>query len=114
MRTHFCDIDVSALQNCTQNLVLNFEGEDLSGTELVIRERYQEKLYDLVFANILEHVLISEKPTIVASMKKEGFLIVSGILNHQVDNIIKTYAHLSKEAVVSKGDWSAILFKVKV
>lgn len=111
MRTHFCDIDRSALENCTQNLVLNFEGQNLAGTELVLRERYNTKKYDLVFANILEHVLIIEKPTIVESMKKGGYLIVSGILNHQVDTIVKEYSHLEKKSVVSKGDWSAILFK---
>ncbi|MBC7713834.1 MAG: 50S ribosomal protein L11 methyltransferase [Rhizobacter sp.] len=111
LQTHFCDIDRSAMQNCTQNLVLNFEGENLHGTELIIRDRYQPKKYDLVFANILEHVLISEKPVIVDSIKKGGHLIVSGILNHQVDNIIKNYSHMEKISVATKGDWSAILFK---
>jgi ribosomal protein L11 methyltransferase len=111
LKTHFCDIDRSAMENCTQNLVLNFEGEDLQGTELIIRDRYVARPYDLVFANILEHVLISEKKTIVASVKKKGYLIVSGILNHQVSNIVNTYSHMEKVSVVSKGDWSAILFK---
>lgn len=111
LQTHFCDIDRSAMENCTQNLVLNFEGENLHGTELIIRDRYKTKPYDLVFANILEHVLISEKSTIVASVKKGGHLIVSGILNHQVDNIVNAYSHMEKKSVVTKGDWSAILFK---
>jgi ribosomal protein L11 methyltransferase len=111
LKTHFCDIDRSAMENCTQNLVLNFEGQNLEGTELVLRDRYTPKKYDLVFANILEHVLISEKPTIVDSVQKGGHLIVSGILNHQVDTIVKTYSHMEKKAVVTKGDWSAILFK---
>lgn len=113
MQTHFVDIDRSALENCTQNLVLNFAGENLEGTELVIRERYNPKKYDLVFANILEHVLISEKPTIDASVKSGGYLIVSGILNHQVETIVNAYSHMEKVSVVSKGDWSAILFKDK-
>lgn len=111
LQTHFCDIDRAAMENCTQNLVLNFEGENLHGTELIIRDRFVAKPYDLVFANILEHVLISEKPTIVASVKKGGHLIVSGILNHQVDNIIKNYSHMEMKSTVTKGDWSAILFK---
>lgn len=113
MKTHFCDIDRSALENCTQNIVLNFEGQNLEGTELIIRERYSPKKYDLVFANILEHVLISEKPVINSSIKNGGYLIVSGILNHQVENIIQNYAHMEKVSVVTKGDWSAILFKDK-
>ena len=113
MPTLFCDIDKSALDNCVQNLVLNFEGEDLSGSQLVIRDRYQTKKYDLVFANILEHVLILEKELIINSMIENGYLIVSGLLNHQVDNIVGQYKDLETIKVVSKNDWSAILFKRK-
>ena len=114
MLTHFVDIDRSALENCTQNLVLNFANQDLSGTELLLRDRYNTKKYDLIFANILEFVLISEKKTLLNSLKTGGYLIVSGILNHQVDNIIGEYKTLKKISVVSKGDWSAILFKDNV
>ncbi len=112
MPTLFCDIDKSALDNCVQNLVLNFEGENLEGTKLIIRDRFfPEKKYDLVFANILEHVLIMEKEPIVSSLNKNGYLIVSGLLNHQVENIVSAYSELKKVAVVSKNDWSAILFQ---
>ena len=45
------------------------------------------------------------------SVLPEGFLIVSGLLNHQVDAIISQYDSLEKITVVSKNDWSAILFK---
>lgn len=112
MPTLFCDIDKSALDNCIQNLVLNFEGEILEGTKLVIRERFSvDKKYNLVFANILEYVLLSEKETILSSLEKNGYLIVSGLLNHQVENIVSAYQPLKKVAVVSKNDWSAILFQ---
>ncbi len=113
MPTLFCDIDKSALDNCVQNLVLNFEGEILDGSKLVIRERYTTEKHDLVFANILEHVLILEKEVILESLEKNGFLIVSGLLNHQVETIVGHYNMLEKIAVVSKNDWSAILFKRK-
>lgn len=112
MPTLFCDIDKSALDNCVQNLMLNFEGEKLEGTSLVIRDRFSaDKKYHLVFANILEHVLLVEKETIHKSLLKDGYLIVSGLLNHQVDTIIEAYKPLKKIAVVSKNDWSAILFQ---
>jgi ribosomal protein L11 methyltransferase len=111
MKTVFCDIDKSALDNCVQNLVLNFEGENLEGTKLVIRDRLVPEKYDLVFANILEHVLVLEKEVILNSLKENGYLIVSGLLNHQVDNIVREYQGLQKISVLSKNDWSAILFK---
>lgn len=112
MQTLFCDIDKSALDNCIQNLLLNFEGENLEGTSLVIRERFSVgKKYSLVFANILEHVLLLEKKTILDSLLKDGYLIVSGLLNHQVDTIVEAYKPLKKITVVSKNDWSAVLFQ---
>lgn len=111
MPTLFCDIDKSALDNCVQNIVLNFEGKNLEGTQLVIRERFKaDKQYKVVFANILEHVLLLEKETLLNSVEKGGYLIVSGLLNHQVENIIKNYP-LKKVEVLSKNDWSAILFQ---
>lgn len=111
MQTTFCDIDKNALDNCVQNLLLNFEGKDLTGNELVIRDRFNPKKYNLVFANILEQVLISEKNIILECLEKNGWLIVSGLLNHQVDNILNQYNSLKFIKVVSKGDWSAIMFR---
>jgi len=111
MPTLFCDIDKSALDNCVQNIVLNFEGKNLEGTQLVIRERFKaDKQYKVVFANILEHVLLLEKETLLNSVEKGGYLIVSGLLNHQVENIVRNYP-LKKVEVLSKNDWSAILFQ---
>ncbi len=113
MQVDFVDIDPAALDNCHENLKLNFNQEDLNGHALMSRERYElgEK-YDLVFANILEHVLISEKPVILDALKKGSYLVLSGILNHQVDNIISEYSNLEMVKTETKGDWSAILLRM--
>jgi ribosomal protein L11 methyltransferase len=111
MKTTFCDIDKNALDNCVQNIVLNFEGQKLEGTSLVLRDRFVTSKYNLVFANILEQVLILEKSPILDSLEKNGWLIVSGLLNHQVDSILQEYSSLKLIKVISKGDWSAILFR---
>ncbi len=107
----FCDIDRDALDNCLQNLQLNFEGQDLSRSKLVLRDRFKAEKSELVFANILEQVLISEKNIILDSLNKSGYLIVSGLLNHQVQNILNQYSELEHIKTVSSGDWSAILFR---
>jgi len=111
MNVRFCDIDRKALDNCLQNLELNFPDQDLSGTELILRERLTlDKKFNLIFANILAPVLKSEKETILSSMKENSYLIVSGILNGQVDEVLNEYLSLKMIKVLSKGDWSAILF----
>lgn len=111
-KTCFIDIDKPALDNCLYNLQLNFKGENLEGSSLVHRDKFvSEKKYDLVFANILENVLVLEKSPILNSLNDGGYLIVSGLLNHQVDNIIAEYDSLVMIEVVSQNDWSAILFR---
>ena len=53
------DIDQGALDNCGQNLTLN--GIDPSSVDLALREGFEaNKKYPLVFANILEAILIEE------------------------------------------------------
>ncbi len=109
----FVDIDAEALDNCVMNLEINnhrdYEGEQ----SVILRERYNhaDRQYDLVFANILENVLEAEKELLLASGKSGGFLIVSGLLNDQVENIKAVYSDLVFMKTESKGDWSAILFQ---
>jgi len=111
-KTCFMDIDKPALDNCLYNLQLNFKDSSLEGSSLVHRDKFEvEKKYDLVFANILENILILEKDHILGSLKEGGYLIMSGLLNHQVDNIVSKYQTMSKLEVVSQNDWSAILFR---
>jgi len=110
----FCDIDTDALDNCHQNLLLNFAGEDLQGNTLVSRERYKNnEKYDLIFANILENILIEEKEVVLNSLSEGGHLIVSGILTDQIETIKKEYSNLKVLKTYEKGDWASIAFSMK-
>jgi ribosomal protein L11 methyltransferase len=114
IKVDFCDIDKAALDNCLQNLQLNFDVESLDGHRLVSRERFKvEKKFSLVFANILEHILREEDEVIVNSLDLEGYLILSGLLQHQIENIQDHFVKmgLSLIGVDRKGDWGAILLK---
>ena len=112
----FVDIDVDAMDNCLMNLQLNeFESYN-AYHELVLRDRYEIKgeTFPLVFANILENVLLDERLPITKSCAKGGFLIISGLLKGQEENILKAYENefelIQKE---TKGDWVALLTKKK-
>ncbi|OFZ53507.1 MAG: hypothetical protein A2328_02140, partial [Bdellovibrionales bacterium RIFOXYB2_FULL_36_6] len=108
----FSDVDVEAMDNCLENLTFNFKDQDLEGHCLVIRERLnQDKTYDLIFANILEQVLLKEKFFLLKSLNRNGYLILSGLLNDQLDNIKNHYSSLEIIQEINKNGWSAVLLR---
>ncbi len=108
----FVDIDPAALDNCHENLKLNLEADRMDGHRLIARRRFElTDKYKVVFANILLHVLQSEKEILLDSLESGSYLILSGILNDQVDTVLEEYNCLKNIDVLSKGDWSAILLQ---
>lgn len=112
----FCDIDRKALDNCFENMKLNFEEEEMNGQRLVARDRFEapKNFYDLTFANILEPVLIEEKELLLSSLAPQGWLIVSGLLLDQLDRVTANYISDGRLEFVKrevKGHWGALLFK---
>ncbi len=114
----FCDIDRKALDNCFENIKLNFEESKLGGQRLVARDRYSAppNHYHLTLANILEPVLIEEQELLISSLAPQGYLIVSGLLFDQLDGIIKLYISDKRLTFIkqeTKGHWGALLFQKK-
>tara|TARA_Y100001954_G_C15822937_1_gene610841 strand:+ start:4176 stop:5168 length:993 start_codon:yes stop_codon:yes gene_type:complete len=110
----FCDLEIEALENCKNNLEINFKDEALGKCRLVSRERFLPvKKYNLVFANILEHVLLKESSLLDECLLEGGHLILSGILLEQRESIkeefsLKGFLFLEEKV---KGAWAALLFK---
>ncbi|TDJ05898.1 MAG: hypothetical protein E2O68_05690 [Deltaproteobacteria bacterium] len=111
----FCDVDRDALDNCKKNLYLNFDDKRLHGSSLILRERLKfPEGFDLVYANILENILLAEKDLIIGSLKKGGQLIVSGLLKDQEKDFLTKFNpdhRLEKVRTEISGDWCAILFE---
>ena len=108
----FYDIDPEANKNCYQNAELN-KLENLSFRLLLpeVREKLKPE-YDLVFANILESILMLEKDYLIKVTKPKGALILSGLLKHQVPGIIEAYTNqgMKLQRNCEKGDWAALYF----
>ena len=112
-RVDFYDIDPEANKNCFQNAEVN-QLEEKSFRLLLpeVRERLLPA-YDVIFANILESILLVECENLVKMSKANGHLILSGLLRHQVPKIIETYARAGMKLVnhLEQGDWAALLFQ---
>lgn len=116
-KTDMYDIDEDALLNCKQNIEIN----DLDQKEfklLLPSDRKQiEKKYDLVFANILQNVLLAENDYLARSVKTGGYLILSGLLKGQeqevIDLLTVTNTNLEYQETLTKGDWVAVLMRMQ-
>lgn len=69
--------------------------------------------YDLVFANILKGPLVELAPDVAAHTKGEGYVILSGILNAQADDVIAAYKaqNLGLHARDEIGEWTTLTLR---
>ena len=109
------DIDKSAIENSKQNIDLN-ELQKTSLKLLLPNDRAQiGKKYDLVFANILQNILLLETELLSKSLERNGHLILSGLLKGQEEEVIKKYLQANSNLVhvktEHKGDWVAVLLR---
>ncbi|HVG05394.1 MAG TPA: 50S ribosomal protein L11 methyltransferase [Burkholderiaceae bacterium] len=96
------DIDPQALAAARANSRAN--GVDASYTDL--HEFSQSNIsFDVVLANILSNPLKLLAPALVARLAPRGFLVLSGILERQVDEVIAAYRHA--DATLRLESWRA-------
>ncbi|HVE89583.1 MAG TPA: 50S ribosomal protein L11 methyltransferase [Burkholderiaceae bacterium] len=96
------DIDPQALAAARANSRAN--GVDAGYTDL--HEFSQSNIsFDVVLANILSNPLKLLAPALVARVAPRGFLVLSGILERQVDEVIAAYRHA--DATLRLESWRA-------
>ena len=108
----YVDVDPDALDNCKENILLN----DLPVRQnIFLRNKFKVKEYDVVIANILLPVLKLESDLIQKCLKKDSVLIMSGILNSQVEELTSYYLDkkiISEVLSVSrKNDWCSVAMR---
>jgi len=69
--------------------------------------------FDLIFANILKGPLIDLAPEMAGALQTEGYLILSGILNEQADEVIAVYARSGINLVHREeiGEWTSLMLQ---
>lgn len=107
------DIDAQAVEVAVANAAANGLADRVrcvEATGLDHPDLARAAPFDLVFANILKGPLIDLAPGIAAATAPGGWLILSGILNEQADEVAGVYARLGydtrhHEKIV---DWSTL------
>ncbi len=110
----FCDIDRQALDNCKENITLNFDPNGLEGSSIILRDRLSNtKKYSLVFANLLYPIIREEKESISVAILPGGLVIISGILKEQINDTLALFENENLKLIdtKNKNDWSALLLQ---
>jgi ribosomal protein L11 methyltransferase len=86
------DIDAQAVQSSVDNALMN-----QTDVQFVLPDAMpQDGKYQIVVANILSNPLKLLAPALVNYVQSGGFLVLSGILERQTDEIIEAYAPYMK------------------
>ena len=120
------DIDPIATETAAENISINgvkiIKPEDGGpGTAVVTCDGFENSIlektgpYDLIVANILAEPLLQLAPDIVANLKGNGLIILSGLLKIQQTSIIDLYEKLEMELLKSFpiNEWQSLIFRKK-
>jgi ribosomal protein L11 methyltransferase len=103
------DIDPVAIQVATENAKLNGIDQYCSFNTLSIRNLNTE--YDLIIVNILAKTILSMSEDIKRLTKRQGYIILSGIISEKIDEIINHFQSSGYNIVenISEENWHAII-----
>lgn len=115
--TYLFDIDPAAYENIEVNRILNKldkektilipAGEELSAP-------WNQQQYELVMANILLPILLAKAELLSNLVKQEGFLLISGIMNDQWEELNQELSKFGNWQLVDQSEqnsWMAVLIK---
>ena len=110
------DIETIAVSNAIENNELNSINNTKFPIELGSIDKAQGKQYDVVIANILANPLKEMAQDIMACVKPNGCLILSGFLAIQCESLEAAYEkmgparRISKETDMKDGEWVSLFW----
>lgn len=105
-----CDFDPDAVRVTKENLVLN-RVTGITAEIVDVTKWKPTARYDCVAANIFFDILVDIFPKLVRSVKRDGIVLISGILASQADECLAAgrRAGLTFDRIVKKGKWVSAL-----
>jgi ribosomal protein L11 methyltransferase len=94
--------------NAQEVVRVNNELNDIHTTWCTDSEKLQA---DLVFANILAPVLVAESCLIKESVRDSGLIVLSGIRDDQVDEVLRSYGDCYELERESQDGWTAVILR---
>ncbi len=111
-KAYLTDIDPIAVESALHNAALNGVADKtvVAHSNLLDDTAVQG---DIMMANITGEVLKMLAPSIPKNLKKEGVLILSGIIESRLQMVIAAYEEVGMEVIHTKrkGEWFALVLK---
>ncbi|KFI33401.1 ribosomal protein L11 methyltransferase [Haematobacter missouriensis] len=110
------DIDAVAVEVAAANAEANGLGDRLICVEAAGFDNpaiTARAPFDLVFANILKGPLVELAPDMGMNVAEEGYVILSGILNQQADDVVAAYEAQGFDVAARDelGDWTTLVLR---
>ncbi len=109
------DIDTEAIEVTKRHQELNHIDQDniisAAGNGFQTGLSIENEPYDLVIANILAGPLKNMSQDLIKATHKNGHVILSGLLNEQADDILKSYQILERIDHKKIKEWSTLVLK---
>ena len=101
-----------AFDNAGDNIKLN-NCEGKITVEIGESELIEGKTFDYILANINRNVILSDLPHYEKALNKDGVLLVSGIMTHDVEHVLQKAKEvgLILESLEEKHNWNLFVFK---
>ncbi len=103
-----CDTDELAIKEAEKNFKLNKTEFNKAWVGSAVN---LQKKYDIVIANIVADVLVFLAKDLKNALKDGGFLILSGIVDKYLQNVLEKYKDLDLIKKIEKDEWITLLFK---
>ncbi|MGM0623402.1 MAG: 50S ribosomal protein L11 methyltransferase, partial [Campylobacterota bacterium] len=103
-----CDSDEQAIDSTKSNFSLNnlaYNNAWVGSVDQVTKQ------YDVVVANIIADVLLLLYDKIQNTLKVDGILILSGILDNKAQAVIDRYADLQLVDKIEKDEWVTLVYR---
>lgn len=108
------DFDPDAVRIAAENARLNHVGRiSLKQADLTRLPRRTGERFDVICANLTHDLLTGERDRIVGRLKRDGRLLLAGILNHQFADVETAYrgAGMVRTAARTEGEWTSGVFR---
>jgi ribosomal protein L11 methyltransferase len=102
------DYDPAAVRITKQNAAKN-RTRNVKAEQSDVLEFADKNLYQVVLANLFSETLMAASPRIARSMKANGWLIFSGVLRKQAEEVAATFVKqgFTPARIVARGKWCA-------